>query len=208
MGLLYSLCTSLTSFTAHTVFGLQIYGRENVVEEGPALLAMNHQSFFDPPLAAVCCHRQIHFLARKTLLEIPVLGRLIANLNVIGVDRDGADMSALKTVIRLVKNGGCTIIFPEGTRTRDGGLQPAQPGVGLVIAKTLAPVVPMRVFGAFEAFPRTSRFPRRAKITVIIGKPLHFSKDDIAGEPREAYQRISDRVMAAIAALGIPTREP
>lgn len=204
MGLLYSLCTSLTSFAAHTVFGLRIYGRENVVEEGPAIVAMNHQSFFDPPLAAVCCHRQIHFLARKSLLEIPVLGRLIANLNVIGVDRDGTDMSALKTVIRLVRGGGCTIIFPEGTRTCDGRLQPAQPGIGLVIARTLAPVVPIRVFGAYNAFPRGAKFPRRVPITVVIGKPLRFAKEDIAGEPRAVYQRLGDRVMASIAALEPP----
>lgn len=165
---------------------------------------MNHQSFFDPPLAAVCSHRQIHFLARKSLLHIPYLGRLIANLNVIGVDRDGADMSALKAVIRVVKNGGSTIIFPEGTRTSDGRLQRGQPGVGLIIAKTLAPVVPMRIFGAFEAFPRTSKFPRRAPISVVIGKPLYFSNADTLGDAREVYQRISDRVMDAIAAIKVP----
>src|SRR5687768_13248722 len=164
MGLVYHLCVNLTRFVASHYFRLQIHGRENVVEEGPALLAMNHQSFLDPPLAALCCHREIHFLARKTLFKAPVIGPLLPHLNVIGVDRDGTDMSALKAVIRIVKGGGCTIIFPEGTRTSDGGLQPARSGMGLVIAKTLAPVVPIRVFGAYEAFPRTFKFPRRKPI--------------------------------------------
>ena len=63
-------------------------------------------------------------------------------------------MSALKTIIKLVKGGECAIVFPEGERTLDGKMGPAQPGLGLVIAKTLAPVVPMRIFGAYEAFPR------------------------------------------------------
>src|SRR5688572_7384896 len=168
MGLVYHLCVNLTRFVASNFFRLQIHGRENAIEEGPALLAMNHQSFLDPPLAALCCHREIHFLARKTLFDAPVIGSLLPHLNVIGVDRDGADMSALKSVIRIVKSGGSTIIFPEGTRTSDGQLQPARSGVGLVIAKTLAPVVPIRVFGAFDAFPRNTKFPRRRAITLVI----------------------------------------
>jgi 1-acyl-sn-glycerol-3-phosphate acyltransferase len=204
MGLVYHLCTHLTKFVAANFFRLQIHGRENVVEEGPAILAMNHQSFLDPPLAAICCYREIHFLARKTLFDVPLLGPLIRHLNVIGVDRDGTDMSALKTVIRLVKSGGCTIIFPEGTRTRDGNLQPARSGLGLVIAKTLAPVVPIRVFGAFDAFPRSSKFPRRTTITLVIGEPLRFTRQDLVGESRDVYQQLSNRVMDRIAALQIP----
>jgi 1-acyl-sn-glycerol-3-phosphate acyltransferase len=204
MGLIYHLCVNLTSFLATNYFRLQIHGRENVIEEGPALLAMNHQSFLDPPLAAACCYRELHFLARKSLFQVPFLGRLLRHLNVIGVEREGADMSALKTVIRIVKSGGSTIIFPEGTRTSDGALQPARSGVGLVIAKTLAPVVPLRVFGAFDAFPRTSKFPRRAKIDIVIGKPIRFTRDDLVGDPRTVYQRLADTVMARIAALRIP----
>jgi 1-acyl-sn-glycerol-3-phosphate acyltransferase len=201
MGLTYHLCVNLTRFLAANWFSLQVRGREHMIEDGPALIAMNHQSFLDPPLAAACCDREIHFLARKSLFEIPLLGTLLARLNVIGVDRDGNDMAALKAVIRTVRAGGCTIIFPEGTRTSDGGLQSAKPGLGLVVAKTLAPVVPMRVFGAYDAFPRTSKRPRRTPITIVIGKPIHFTRADVAGAPRETYQRLSDRVMERISAL-------
>jgi 1-acyl-sn-glycerol-3-phosphate acyltransferase len=204
MGLVYQLSVTLTRFVASNYFRLQIHGRENAIEEGPALLAMNHQSFLDPPLAALCCHRELHFLARKTLFNVPIVGLLLPHLNVIGVDRDGADMSALKSVIRVVRCGGCTIIFPEGTRTSDGHLQPARSGVGLVIAKTLAPVVPIRIFGAFEAFPRTTKLPRRRPITLVIGKPMRFSSDDLIGDARVVYQRLSEQVMARIAALRIP----
>lgn len=110
-------------------------------------------------------------------------------------------MSALKTVIRLVKAGNCTIVFPEGSRTLDGGLQPAQAGIGLIIAKTLAPVVPMRIFGAHEAFPRGARFPKCHPITVVVGEPIQFTKADLEGSGRDLYQKLSDRVMEAIAAL-------
>jgi 1-acyl-sn-glycerol-3-phosphate acyltransferase len=206
MGLLYEWCVKMSRFAAESYFRLQVYGKENIIEEGPSLLAMNHQSYLDPPLAATCCHRQISFLARKTLLEIPLLGPLIRRLNVIPVDRDGSDGSALKTVIRFLKAGGSTIIFPEGTRTRDGRLGPAQPGIGFIIAKSMAPVVPMRIFGAFEAFPRTAKFPKPGKITIVIGEPMRFTKADATGGS-QAYQKISERLMARIASLENPRRD-
>ena len=124
MGLVYSATSALAKFVALNFFQLQVFGRENIVEEGPALLAMNHQSFLDPPFAGICCHREIHYLARKTLFDIPLVGRALRHLNLVGVDRDGTDMSALKNVIRILRGGGCTIVFPEGTRTADGSSSP------------------------------------------------------------------------------------
>ncbi len=204
MGLIYQLCSTLARYTALNAFGLQIFGRENIIEEGPAILASNHQSFLDPPLVGSNLHRQIHYLARKTLFDIPVLGKLLPHLNVIGVDRDGADMSALKSVIRLIKDGGCTIVFPEGTRSPDGSLLPARAGLGLIVAKTLAPVVPVRIFGAYDAFPRSAKLPRSAPLTVVFGEPMRFTKADTAGDPRDVYQQLSDRVMARIASIENP----
>ena len=207
MGLTYSVGYKLSKFIARTFFRLRVYGGENIIEDGPALLAMNHQSFLDPPFAGICCRREIFFLARKTLFDVPVLGFLLKRINVIGVDREGSDVSAMKSVLRVIREGSCTIVFPEGTRTRDGNLLPARPGAGLIIAKTLAPVVPMRIFGAFEAFPRNTKWPRRSPITIVIGGPLRFTSADIDGPPREVYQRISDRVMARIAALENPRKD-
>ena len=204
MGLTYFVGYNLSKLVARTFFRMRVFGRENLIEDGPALLAMNHQSFLDPPFAGICCRREISYLARKTLFDVPVLGFLIRRMNVIGVDREGSDVSALKSVIRVVRGGGCTIVFPEGTRSCDGDLQPARPGAGLIIAKTLAPVIPMRIFGAFDAFPRNAKFPRPRPITIVIGQPLRLTAADIEGPPREVYQRLSDQVMARIAALENP----
>ena len=102
-----------------------------------------------------------------------------------------------------MRAGQTTIVFPEGGRTLDGKLQPAQPGLGLIIAKTLAPVVPMRIFGAYEAMPYGGH-PRIHPIKVKVGAPLYFTKEDLAlgdGDQRAVYQRLSARVMAAIAAI-------
>lgn len=204
MGAWYKVGYNLSKFIARTLFSFRVVHAQRILEEGGALLAMNHQSYLDPPLAGISCKREIYYLARKTLLEWPVLGPIFPKINVIPVDQERADMSALKAVIRLVKAGNCTVVFPEGTRTVDGQLQPAQPGVGLIIAKTLAPVIPMRIFGAYEAYKRGSKFPRPHPITVVVGEPLRFTEADLAGGGRDLYQNLSNRVMEAIAKLELP----
>ena len=201
MGLAYTLHKNLAWLIAKTCFAFKTVHRERIIEEGGAILAMNHQSYLDPPLAGISCRREIHYLARKTLLEWPVLGRIFPKLNVIPVDQERADMSALKSVIRLVKAGHCTVVFPEGSRTPDGSFLPALPGIGLIIAKTRCPVVPMRVFGAHEAFPRGGRPHLFTPITLVVGEPVRFTDDDFAGEGRELYQKLSERVMERIAAI-------
>jgi 1-acyl-sn-glycerol-3-phosphate acyltransferase len=187
-------------------FSFQVTGREKIPNEGGCILAMNHESYLDPPLAGMCCRRAIYFLARKTLLNWPVLGRIFPKVNVVPVDQERADMSALKTVIKLVRSGACTIVFPEGGRTPDGKLQRAQPGLGLVIAKTLAPVVPMRIFGAYEAYPMGGK-PRPWPVRIVVGDPMIFTEADLEGSSgRELYQRLSERVMERIASLELPAK--
>jgi len=200
----YQAGYELSKAIARTLFSFRVIHRERIIECGGAILAMNHQSYLDPPLAGIACERDIHYLARKTLLEWPILGPIFPQLNVVPVDQERADMSALKTVIRLVKAGHCTVVFPEGSRTLDGKLQPAQPGLGLIIAKTLAPVVPMRIFGAYEAFPRGAKLPRPHPITLVVGEPMRFTQADLGGSGRDLYQRLSERVMKRIAAIELP----
>ncbi len=205
MGAVYKITYHLSNLLARTFFSFRVINRENIIEEGGTILAMNHQSYIDPPLAGIACKREIYYLARKTLMDWPVLGPLFPKMNVIPVDQERADMSALKAVIRIVKSGQCTVIFPEGSRTLDGKLQPAQPGLGLVIAKTLAPVVPMRIFGAYEAFPRGGK-PRPHPVTLVVGEPIRFTEADLEGSKRDLYQRLSERVMERIAAIEDPLK--
>jgi 1-acyl-sn-glycerol-3-phosphate acyltransferase len=110
------------------------------------------------------------------------------------------DRSALKTLIQTIKAGNGALVFPEGSRTPDGHLHPGLPGVGLVIAKTLAPVVPMRIFGAYEAWPIGGKI-RPHPITLVVGDPIHFTTADLGETGKDAYTRLSQRVMDAIAAL-------
>ncbi len=191
----------LAKFIAQIFFRFRVIHRERRILKGPVILAMNHQSYLDPPLAGVSSGRETYFLARKTLLDVPFLGWLLPRLNVIPVDQDGTDRSALKALIRILKAGDATVVFPEGARTLDGELQPALPGLGFVIAKTLAPVLPMRIFGAHEALPRSGGRLRFARLTVVLGEPIYFTAADLQPRSKELYQQLSDRVMQAIAAL-------
>ena len=203
MNFWYWVGYNFSRWLAKLFFRFRILHRERMIQTGPVILAMNHESYFDPPLAGNACDRPIYFFARRTLLDVPVLGWLLPKLNVIPVDQEGMDRSALKAVIRLLKANEGVLIFPEGARTLDGNLQPAQPGLGLVIAKTLAPVVPMRIFGAHEAWPRGSKKIRFHPITIVVGHPIFFTQADVAERRKDVYQRLSERVMTEIAKLTI-----
>lgn len=200
MNFYYWLGYNLTRLLARLFFQFRILHRERMIQSGPVILAMNHQSFLDPPLAGTACDRAIYFLARRTLLDSPVFGWLLPKLNVIPVNQKGIDRNALKVLIRIIREGNCALVFPEGSRTTDGKLQPAQAGVGLVIAKTLAPVVPLRIFGAFDAWPIGGRIRLFRRITVVVGEPIYFSENDLSAR-ENLYSRWSQRVMDAIAAL-------
>jgi 1-acyl-sn-glycerol-3-phosphate acyltransferase len=201
MTLVYNIFYNLAKILAKTFFSMKVIHPERMIEEGPLILAVNHSSYFDPPLAGICSKRAVYYLARKSLLEWPILGPLFPQMNVIPVERDGNDMSALRGLVKKIKEGNGIVLFPEGTRSKDGNLQSAKAGIGLIIAKTRAPVLPMRIFGAFEAFPKGSKGLKLTKIRVVIGEPIYLTPEDVEPATRETYQKLSNRVMEAIAKL-------
>ena len=200
MNLYYWLGYRISRLAGRLFFRFRVVHQERMIQSGPAILAMNHQSYLDPPLAGITCDRGIYFLARRTLLDAPLLGWLLPKLNVIPVNHEGVDRGAIKALIRILKAGNGVLVFPEGSRTLDGKLQPAEPGLGLVIAKTLAPVVPMRIFGAHEALPRGGGL-QFVPITIVIGEPIFFTTTDLDPLGKDLYMRLSQRVMDEIAAL-------
>jgi 1-acyl-sn-glycerol-3-phosphate acyltransferase len=196
----YLLGYSLSKAIAKTFFNYRVIGAENMIEEGPCIIAANHCSYLDPPLVGVACQRAIHYLARKSLLDIPLLGPILPELNVIPVDQKNADRSALMGAIRVVRNGGAVLIFPEGTRSPDGKLQMAQPGIGMIMSKTGAPVVPILIEGSFQAFPKNTLFPRHAKIVAKLGKPI---RPDVSTHysAKSEYGEVACQVVSAISDL-------
>jgi 1-acyl-sn-glycerol-3-phosphate acyltransferase len=185
----------------------QFFNAERVPRTGAMILACNHASILDPPVVGSALHRQINYLARASLFDIPVVGWLFRKWNSIPIDRDGGNAAGLKIILSRLEKGNGIILFPEGTRTRDGKLQPARSGIGLIVAKSNAPVVPVRTFGTFEAMGRNAKFPRPKKVSVKFGQPMNFEKlraeSKNCSKPRlkEIYQEIADEIMAAIAKL-------
>src|SRR5206468_5850834 len=119
--------------------------------------------------------RGINYLARDTLFRYPGVGWLLRKWNSVPVDRDGGGAAGLRAILDRLLAGGAILLFPEGTRTKDGQLQPARSGIGLTVIKSNAPVVPVRVFGTFEAFSRFHKFPMPHRIAVKYGQPIDFT---------------------------------
>ena len=113
----------------------------------------------------------------------------------------------MKAILDRLLGGGIILLFPEGTRTADGRLQPAKSGVGLTVIKSEAPVVPVRVFGTFGAYGRHLRWPRPRRLTVQYGRVMDFAAQrheaKTCPKPRlkEIYQEIADEIMDAVAGL-------
>lgn len=183
---------------------LEVRGLENL-PQGGFLIASNHVSFIDPPLIGCVIPREMYYFARKTLLDNAVLKRVLPYCNVIPVDRDGGgDVGAFKKVFSVLKEGHALILFPEGTRSKDGRLGKAQGGAGLIACKTRVPVVPVRVFGTGDVLPRGSAVPTRADLAVVFGKPVFPNEFDPGKDAPDRFRTASSRIMEKIAEIRPP----
>jgi 1-acyl-sn-glycerol-3-phosphate acyltransferase len=193
----------------HMFFRGEVAGTENIPRQGAFLIAANHASHLDPPFIGAQVPRQMSFFARKTLWSGGLASWWLDVVGTIPVDRDGGqDVGALKRVLRSLAEGKVMILFPEGTRTRDGKLQPAKPGVGFMACKTQVPVLPARIFGSFEAFGKGMKVPRLGTpVSVVFGRPLPPAHYDDPRAGKERYQIASERIMAEIAKLQPPVEQ-
>ena len=204
---LYRLCWHLLRIGFRTYFRWRVVGAERIPLEGPVILASNHASFLDPPLLGAAAPREASFLARESLFRFPLLGKFIRAINALPVDREGKSPKGLKAILDRLAEGKPVVLFPEGTRTADGNLLPARSGVGLTVIKSGAPVVPIRIFGSYEAYSRSMWFPRPRSIRVVFGEPIDFSSTIAEaasaekGRIREIYAEVADRIMGEIAGL-------
>lgn len=174
--------------------------RELLPESGGALIVANHVSYLDPVVVGIAFRKPIFYLARKSLFK-GFLGWLLPRIQVLPVDRGKGDLGSMKRILSLLKEGNRVLIFPEGTRSTDGELQAAEAGIGFILAKCDVPVIPVRIFGAFECFPRGSSWPRPGRITIVPGPPVDFSNIPPELTGRERYQACADQVMAALAGI-------
>ncbi len=196
----YSAVRNFANVALGALTGWRVTGVEHVPRDGGVIVASNHISFWDPPLLGALLPREMHFLAKEELFRGP-LGSLVRSLNSIPIRRGTADLTGLSRAIDALKAGGGLILFPEGSRMRDGRLHPARPGVGLIAVSADAVIVPCYISGS----NRPSKWwTRKERVRVTLGRAQHWREfvDVVEETPgRALYQSVGDGVMRAIAAL-------
>ena len=153
-------------------FRLRVYGRENVPDKGAFILVSNHQSYLDPLFCGVPLKRRLFFVARDSLWANWFLGWAISLVSAIPVKQDKADFSAIREVIRELKEGMGVCLFPEGTRTSDGKIASLKSGFSLLCRRGEAAIVPVVIEGAFECWPRHKKLFSPGVILVCYGKKI------------------------------------
>ena len=168
----YEVCRQFAAATVVGLTGVRYFNVPDLGGLGGLLIASNHQSYLDPVLVGMPFERQVHFMARKSLFGVPGFGLLIRGLSVHPVQRGEVDTGALRTALGLLRAGEALVVFPEGTRTRNGAMGTFKPGVGSIAARCGVPALPVCLEGAFECWPRSAAFPRPARVAVAFGDLL------------------------------------
>ena len=157
---------------ALVVFRMRRAGVENIPSTGGGLILAHHQSHLDPILVGLSINRRLYYVARQTLFRNPLVRWLIQAVDTIPIDREGSGLAGLKATLRHLKDGELVVLFPEGTRTPDGEVQRLKPGFSALARRAEVPIIPVAMDGAYDAWPRSARFPRPIRIALVIGEPL------------------------------------
>jgi 1-acyl-sn-glycerol-3-phosphate acyltransferase len=181
---------AMTGFTLG--FSYRFQGTRHMPKSGPVLVIANHQSFLDPFIVGLAVKRHLTYLARKTLFKNPLLARAMRGLNAVAIDQEGVGKEGLKTVVGQLQLGKAVLVFPEGSRTPDGAVHPLRPGVHLLIRRTRAPVVPVGIAGAYQAWPIWRNYPIPAPLflpagdsTIAVAVGCPFDSKKLAAMKRE-----------------------
>jgi 1-acyl-sn-glycerol-3-phosphate acyltransferase len=189
-GVLWCPCWAI----AVLAFRFRSTGREHVPATGPVLLVSNHQSHLDPVLVGVACPREVRSLARHSLFFWP-LSWLIRSLGAVPIDRERGGLGGIRTTLKLLGAGEAVLVFPEGTRTKDGRLQPLMPGFCALARRSGATVVPVAIEGAFDAMPRGSRIPHPSPIRLTFCPPISTTEQQQLDDG-QLCELVSSRIAA------------
>ncbi|GAB4282760.1 MAG: lysophospholipid acyltransferase family protein [Opitutales bacterium] len=207
---LYRIAQATTRSVVEWLLKGEVAGRHHIPKKGSFLIASNHLSYLDPPAIGCLLERPIYYFARDTLFKPGFADWLLRSLNSIPVKRDAdSDVKAMREILKLLKSQGEGLLFfPEGTRSMDGKLQKAKPGIGMIACKTCVPVIPVRLYGTDHAWGKGQKtLNLRTNVSIHIGAPLYPQDYDPNPKEENRYQAASNRIMAAIAALP-PVKAP
>ncbi|MBN2098624.1 MAG: 1-acyl-sn-glycerol-3-phosphate acyltransferase [Dehalococcoidia bacterium] len=177
--------------------------RKRKLPDGPLIIVSNHLSWLDIPLIGIAVPRQIAFIAKKEYFHSPFHRRLVDLYGGFTVERGAVDGTALKTAFKVLDEGRCLGIFPEGTRSKSLQLQQGHVGTAFIALHKNAYILPIGVYGTEKIrykFESITHILYRPKVVINIGEP--FKLPDVQGHPtRKARDRSTDIIMRKIADL-------
>jgi 1-acyl-sn-glycerol-3-phosphate acyltransferase len=186
--MLYRLGRSLLRLLFLVLFRLEAHGRENIPADGPLILCGNHRSNFDPPMLGTPLTRELFFMAKAELFNIPVFGPILKRVHAFPVKRGGVSKDSIRLAIQLLKDGNAMCIFPEGTRKNAGGV--GKKGAASLALKSNAVVIPVAIIGNYKPFRR---------MAVYYGKQVDLS--EFAQGTSEQLEAATDKIMSEIRAM-------
>jgi len=153
-------------------FGIRVHGIENVPKENGMIICANHQSNLDPIVVGCIMPRRTNYLAKETIFNFGPLNWLLEQIDTIAIDRDGMGVAGMKETLKRLKRNESIVLFPEGTRSRDGEMIALKPGFVALAKRVKSPVLPIGIDGTFRCWPPGKRFPSPGRIHAVIGKPV------------------------------------
>ena len=196
------LARAIVDRLGQRLWGLEVEGDSRVPVSGPAIIAANHLSFFDSVALLMAVRRPITFVGKSEYMHSWKTKHLLPAMGMIPVDRTSGfqALDALEAAAGVLRADGVFVIYPEGTRSRDGKLHAGHTGVGQLAAATGAPVIPTGIIGTDVIQPPGARLPRPFRpLRVRFGRPIDAS--EYGGTPRDQRRSITHDVMAAIGDL-------
>jgi len=185
--ILYRVSQFFAWFLFTLFFHIRVRGRRRIPKSGPFIVASNHQSYLDPIIIGFTCPHPVRYMARSSLFRNRLFRALIRSYGAFEIERDSADLGAIRSAVRLLKDGENLLLFPEATRTSDGSIGEVKPGVFLIARRAGVGVLPVFIYGAHKAWHRNSKFPRLfTSITVEYGTLFDASGGD--------YRLLADRL--------------
>lgn len=174
------------------LFRIKVTGKENIPLEGGAIIAMNHRSNFDVPVAALPCKRKMRFMAKAEMFKPKIGNWFFHSLGAFPVHRGKGDIGAIKAALVTLKDGHLVAMFPEGKRAKHGEKLTPKPGVVMIATRAKVPVIPAHITGKYRWF---------GKIGVTFGKPIYY--DDFYDKKLviDELQGLSNELMNVINSL-------
>ncbi len=172
-------------------------GTDNLPEKEGAVIATNHVSVLDPPMIGVDLPRPIHSMAKQSLHDIPLFGSLIRAFHSFPVRRGGFNRRAMRKAVDLLRGGNLLVMFPEGTRSRDGQLQRFRPGVGKIVLEAECGVLPGYLKGTFKAWPPGCWLPRPRKTSFHLGELKKYDQYS-EKKTRDSYEKIATDIKNSV----------